>query len=344
MKLFITTDLHYCERNSIVHRMGHTYTTRLENCIKTQNWTEQEAERLNCDAIVHLGDFFDRPSLTDQEITACKEIEWSKLPHYFLVGNHESGDINLQYSSTKILEDKNRQVISAPMKIDLPECEICFIPYISECERRPINEYFGEKTDKPRIVLSHNDIKGIQMGPVISRLGFDTEEIEQSCDLFLNGHLHNGTVLSNIIINLGNITGKDFGEDATRYEHRAAIIDTNEFTLSFVENPHAFNFYSKIDIMNRDQFDFLDTLKPNAVLSVKCLDELIPELRERIDALPNILEYRIIAFRPVIEDNAENKEVITHSSLDHLALFAEFCRTHLENDDVLEFELGEVCK
>lgn len=343
MKALITADLHFSETSSILKRVGRTYTTRLENCIQTQNWTERLAEELGCDTIIHLGDYFDKPNLTDQEITACKEIQWSKIKHYFIVGNHESGEISLQFSSAKILESSTREIISEAVKLDLGNCELCFLPYISECERKTLTEYFGEKTDIPRIILSHNDIKGIQMGPIVSRLGFEKEEIESSCDLFVNGHLHNGQLLSEVIINLGNITGRDFGEDATRYAHQAAILDTNEFTFKYIENPNAFNFY-KLEIMNEEQLKILDTLKNNAVLSIKCLDKLISILREKIETLTNIFEYRVIAVKPTIENSDEITVETLSANVDHFARFVEFCRANIENSDILEFELAEVCK
>ena len=55
-------------------------------------------------------------------------------------------------------------VISEPKRIVFTEdinTEICFLPYILENKRKSINDYFGEKRCKRRIILSHNDLKGI---------------------------------------------------------------------------------------------------------------------------------------------------------------------------------------
>ena len=227
MKIALATDNHFCEKSSIVQKMGTKYTLRLENQLKSIEWFENTALEKGCSAIIYLGDFFDKSSLTDKEITASKDILWNNLKHYFIIGNHESGDSGLLFSSTKTLESIDRILISEPKKTDLGNCELCFLPYITESDRVPLNIYFGPKTAKPRIILSHNDIAGIQMGPVVSRTGFSIEEIESSCDLFINGHLHNGQAITNKIINLGNLTGKDFGEDATKYKHNIAILDTD---------------------------------------------------------------------------------------------------------------------
>ena len=54
-----------------------------------------------------LGDFFDRSAITDEEISALKEIVWNDKLKYFLVGNHESSRADLQTSSTNALRREN---------------------------------------------------------------------------------------------------------------------------------------------------------------------------------------------------------------------------------------------
>ena len=95
--------------------------------------------------------------------------------------------------------------------------ELCLLPYTVESDRRPIQSYFNQDTTKKQIILSHNDISGIQLGPVVSKTGFTVEEIESCCDIFINGHLHNGQAITSKLINLGNLTGKDF-EKYYRFE------------------------------------------------------------------------------------------------------------------------------
>lgn len=45
------------------------------------------------------------------------------------------------------------------------------------------------------------------MGQFISKAGFDINDIEDNCDLFINGHLHNGSKITDKIFNVGNLTG-----------------------------------------------------------------------------------------------------------------------------------------
>ena len=315
MRIALATDNHFCEKSSIVQKMGTKYTLRLENQLKSIEWFERLAVEKHCDVVIYLGDFFDKSSLTDKEITATKDIFWNDLKHYFIIGNHESGDSGLLFSSTKTLEST---------------------------DRIPLSDYFGTKTLKPRIILSHNDIAGIQMGPVISQTGFSIEEIESNCDLFINGHLHNGQAVTNKIINLGNLTGKDFGEDATRYKHNIAILDTDTLRIELIENPYAFNFY-KLDINSADDINKLINLKNQAVLSVKCKDFLLSTVKSTIEANSDkIVESRVIAVRELVAGTEEAD--ITDLTVDHLARFVECCKNNIDNSAILEEELAEICK
>ena len=74
MRILLFTDLHMCPQASIINKWGTKYPKRLENCIETVNWLERKAEELKCDLIISLGDFFDKPDLSSETITACNEI------------------------------------------------------------------------------------------------------------------------------------------------------------------------------------------------------------------------------------------------------------------------------
>ena len=88
MRYFIYADPHWSSYSSIVRSRGEKYSTRLENLSCTMMWIELEAQRQNCDAIICLGDFFDKSELNSEEITALSEIQWSPIKHYMLVGGH----------------------------------------------------------------------------------------------------------------------------------------------------------------------------------------------------------------------------------------------------------------
>ena len=74
MRMLIFADLHMCPQASIINKWGTKYPKRLENCIETVNWLERKAEEYNCDYFISLGDFFDKPDLSSETITACNDI------------------------------------------------------------------------------------------------------------------------------------------------------------------------------------------------------------------------------------------------------------------------------
>ena len=85
MKIMIHSDNHWNEKSSIVNSFGYKYSKRLEQLIKSINWAFDTAKAHGCKATICCGDFFDKPNLTQQELTALQEIKWpNDLTNYFL--------------------------------------------------------------------------------------------------------------------------------------------------------------------------------------------------------------------------------------------------------------------
>jgi DNA repair exonuclease SbcCD nuclease subunit len=332
-----------CPRASIISKWGVKYPARLENCIESVNWVERTAERFSCDYILNLGDFFDKPDLSSETITACNDIQWSEIMHYSIVGNHDASTSSLIFNSVNRLLRDRHSVIVEPQILPLSDCTICFLPYVVECDRKPLSEYFKNvDSTKPRIIVSHNDINGIQLGPVVSKTGFTIEEIEANCDLFINGHLHNGQAITDKIINLGNLTGKDFGENAIKHAHNIAILDTSTLELEYIENPYAFNFY-KLQIDTAADLDLLNNLKSRAVVSIKCDSALLEIVKQKVSEKHNILESRIILTRNYTSDDSSEAQDL-ELSVDHITRFIECCKNHIEETPMLLEEISEICK
>ena len=341
MKIAICGDVHFAKSGSLITGRDDEYSLRLQNCIKSVEWFEKVSKDNNCSMEVFLGDFFDKPALDEEVITAAKSIKWNDTPKYFLVGNHESSVKSLKYNSATLLSSEGH-IVSKPTTISIlnDTIDFVFIPYITEDERKPLKEYF-QLNSKKKIVFSHNDIKGIQMGPVVSQEGFELEDIKNNCSLYINGHLHNGQVIDRKVVNVGILTGLNLGEDAFRYQHNIMILDTDAGTFEFVENPYAFNFY-KIVIEKEEDLKQLYLLKRNAVVSVKCVEKYIPDVKQIFEDEKNtIIEKRLIA----VYNNSEEVEVDTSSfTMDYLEEFKKCCHEKIDNSSILDYELAEVCK
>lgn len=359
MRICIYGDVHWSTTSSIIRSRGKQYSTRLENLIKSVNWSEELAEKYSCDAIVCLGDFFDKPVLNAEELSALLEVKWTKnKPHYFLVGNHEITLSTLEYNSTNALKSEDFIIIDKPQRLTSYKTDILFIPYIIEENIKDIKDYWKDtemsnmmytQEVKNSIIFSHNDLKNIQYGAWTSTNGFDIKEIENNCDLYINGHLHNGMFVNEkeTILNLGILSGQDFKEDATKYSHLACILDTETLQMDFYENPHAFNFY-KLEINKESDIDKLFKLKNNAVLTIKCEESLLQKVRDTINTLSNVVEQRIISYKNmgVHEDDVTSTEKIELNAVDHLKQFYTFIMDNVDSTvvsrDILKEELSKV--
>ena len=349
MRLLIYADPHWSSYSSILRGRGSKYSIRLENLINTLNWIETTAKEYGCYGIVCLGDFFDKCDLNSEELTALQDIGWSDLYHYFIVGNHEIGRGNLEFSSAHLFNlCPNSCVIDNVSVIHSDDTNIIFLPYILELDRKPLKDYIENYKDKETtIVLSHNDIKGIQMGQYNSQEGFSIEEIKENCDLFINGHLHNGVEIDNGIINLGNITGQNFSEDALRYKHQCIILDTDAHSFDYIENPFALNFY-KIDLSDVDDgcyegcYAKLSGVGRNAVVTIKANSGNLSYIKDLVNNFDNIIEARVILS---IQTDTK-KDIIDIKkddlTINHLSKFIEYVVNNIGESNLIREELNKV--
>ena len=351
MKVLICGDIHWSTYTSIIRKKGTEYSKRLENCINSVNWVEETAEEYKCDKVIYLGDFFDRAELNSEEITALKEIQWSNIPHQILVGNHELGNASGQYNTTRIFDLlPNFEVIDKP-KVDVGfGYYFLYLPYIFEKDRKPISEYFNSCFNKNEFVtqevknifiFSHNDLKGVNYGVFESKEGFELQDILNNSAVCFNGHIHNnGEIVEDRIINVGNLTGQNFNEDGLKYQHKIYILDINgsDYKTYQTINPYAYMFY-KFEINDEQSINKI-VVSSHAIISVKCIEHLVPKVREILDNNINIEEYRIIT---VVENKEISEEEVNQlASKDHLQQFKDYIIEKLGTGENIVKELQEV--
>ena len=345
MKILVCGDVHWSTYSSIVRSRGDKYSKRLDNLIKSVNWVEEQARVRECEKIVYLGDFFDKPELTAEEISALKEIIWSdNIQHTILVGNHELGLHNAKYNSAQLFNLlPNFEVIDSPRLDVTYGAMYLYLPYIFEEDRKNINYYINDalrncfitQEVKGVYIFSHNDLQ-ISYAGFMNKDGFTVEDVDKSSTLFINGHLHNGSQFSNKGINLGNLTGQNFSENAFDYDHRVIILNINgpEYTKQYLCNPHAFNFY-KVDY--NDEKDLSHIVQQNAIVSFRCKSSKIQELKELIKNFEIIIEYRITSIPDV--SNVNETKIKELTQVDHIRSFKEYIKGKLDNTDILDSEL-----
>lgn len=344
MKILVRTDVHLCQYSSILRLRGDTFSKRLEGIINSVSWTERLAEQYNCGYIVDMGDFFDKATLNAEEISSLDKIEWSKsVSHLFLIGNHEIASASREFNSTQLFNlVPNITVIRDIQQNKISDnTELVFLPYVLESDRRPLSELI-KTSSYHKIVFSHNDIKGIQMGPVMSTQGFEISDIEATCDLFINGHLHNGVRITDKIINLGNLTGQNFGEDALRYQHNVMILDTDTLTYELIENPYAFNFYK---LGNISQYSSKIEFKPNSIVSCSCNEAQMAAVKNSLEQNPNVITHMVTVERErATTGDSDNMKLDDLKVSDHRAQFRNYFINKYGTSDSILFELEEVLK
>lgn len=334
-KIGVYTDCHYSQYSSIVRMRGKKYSRRLEACIDSINWAEDLFAKEGCDIIVCLGDFFDESHLNAEELTSLNELHFGRGRHIAIVGNHEVAGAQCSFNSMSILRQLGWEVVDQPSVEAYRDYSFVFLPYLVG-ERHPSLVDYLQKATGKRIVFSHNDLRGIRYGSFVSEAGFDLVEIEKECSLFLNGHLHNGQFLNEkeTILNIGNLTGQNFGEDAKQFKHYACIFDTEDLQLHFFENPHALNFLKVDTTLGED----LSNLPPHSVLTIKVFEEDLPKFAKQLESLETVAHRFIVVPKGEKSLSSENSSVLVN----HWQMLQDFVIEKLGSTQVVREELGHL--
>lgn len=331
MKICIFGDVHWSQYSSIVRQRGERFSIRLENLIQSMNWVEDMTKEYNCGMCISLGDFFDASTIDAESITALREVNWNEIQHIIVAGNHEMARADNHYSSANILSLLPFvDVVTVPKQMRLCEnTNLMFLPYVLEPDKCNISELFTKNNID--YMFSHNDLKDVNYGSFISKTGFSVDDISAVCDRCFNGHIHNEGVCGDNIINVGNLTGQNFSEDATKYRHKIIILDTETDDIMILENPYAMNFY-KVDNLS-------DVRKDNAVVTLKTSDM---SQKDKLQNMKNVIAYKVIADVKKASKKAESvssKDVI---NIDHLKMFSDYVHSNMGDTEIINQELSEV--
>lgn len=324
MKLGIYTDPHFCSTSSILigKDAESGYSLRLSNLIQSFKWMNDLFESEECDHIISLGDTTDKSHLNAEEITAMSQCNLES--HILLLGNHCIDSIDGTINSVN-----NYNVISEPTEIF---DGVLMLPY----NKTPYNlsELYKELglTKNPKIILSHNDISQVLYTSqgYYSDFGYNQSDILNSCELFINGHIHTASeVVDHRIINLGSLTGLNFNSSTIG---RVMILDTESLEYKYYNNPYSLMFltstvdsYEDVPKLNSLLSDYQEY---PVVLKVKVMNTHIDEVIKLLDQYPNILAHRInITYEIIVSDEVETDDIdISTSSLSIFERYIEYLK------------------
>lgn len=332
MRFCVVGDVHFSQYSSIVRQRGEQFSVRLENLINSVNFAEKTAKDNGCELIVYLGDFFDNANIDAETITAITKIEWHKdIRHILLCGNHEIAKADNSYNSANVLKLLPFfDVITEPTQENYKGYNLLFLPYLLNIDDFDFSSVFTTKDFVKNIMFSHNDVKDINYGGYVSKSGINLNEAKKYYKICFNGHLHNENRIDEFY-NVGNLTGQNFSEDATKYGHKVIIADSEHDIIVSYENPYAFNFYKVTDTK--------EITKNNAVVTLKTAD------KNEVDKLHTM--NNVIAYKTILEQNIKKKEIVEDvkiNEVDHIAKFKEYVTQNIGENDIILQELSEVTR
>lgn len=235
-KIGLYADPHVSQTSSIIVGTSGDFSGRLNNLIKSFSWMRDFFNEQGCEKVICLGDMTDKPVLTAEELSAMSKFAGC-ANDLVIVGNHCRSD---KKGSINTLNSIFNFVFYEPTVIEIGGKKVLLLPYDSTPEDL---SKISKEQGPLDIILSHNDIKGYDFGGHVSTTGYDLDDILGNCQLFVNGHLHNGGwLISGRVANLGQLSGMNFSSCGGQWEPSVGIIDTDEMSLTMYENPVAYRF------------------------------------------------------------------------------------------------------
>lgn len=308
IKIGIVSDVHLAYTSSIMplHENNSKYTTRLQMCIDSINWSEKLFEEKNVDYIFNLGDLCDNTVLRAEEISALSELyknrDKNSIKEYYVLGNHEALDNTHKFHSTSFLTNiPNMELISRPQIIELKKdneiLKVTALPHIDHT--KITNEFL--KSINSEILFSHIDIKGSSIRQnYCADFGIDPDMLCMYFNQGFNGHIHTQEELKcakKNFWNVGSLTSTSFS-DSKYYIPSAHIYDTQTRKFESFQNPYVILFR---DIKANTLVDLKNGIKKivdnqfKYILKVTIPYNLRNDSQEIISKFSNIIAYRIVS-------------------------------------------------
>ena len=130
MEILNLRDTHFRGKNS-VHRIGNMYQDILAKLDEVIELSKK------CDLVIHDGDFFDSPYVSNLVIDdIIDRIESAKIPWYVTVGNHDQSGANWESSKASALAHTFRRskLIKELKELEFDDCCIHSYPYYYSIE------------------------------------------------------------------------------------------------------------------------------------------------------------------------------------------------------------------
>lgn len=357
MKIGLVSDVHLSYTSSIMplHESNSKFTTRLQMCIDSINWSEKLFEENKIDYIFNLGDLCDNTVLRAEEISALSELYKSRnnnsIKEYYILGNHETLDSGHKFHSTSFLRSiPNLEIISRPQIIELKkDNEILKVTALPHLDHTKITHEFL-KSINSEILFSHIDIKGSSIRQnYCADFGVDPDMLCMYFNQGFNGHIHTQEELKcskRNFWNIGSLTSTSFS-DSKYYVPSAHIYDTVTKKFESFQNPYVILFR---DVRAETLSDLKNEIKKivnnqfKYILKITVPYSIRNNAQEIVSEFQNVISYRIISDLSKDNKNLELQLENSEIKLDIIdkenikSEFLEFIKNYEKHEkEVLKF-------
>jgi len=268
MKILNLRDTHFRAKNS-ANRIGNMYEDilcKLDEVIELSK---------GCDIVLHDGDFYDTPYVSNVVIDdIIDRIESAKIPWYVTPGNHDMTGANWNASKSSALAHTFRRSeyiteLKGTVKVKKEKVLISPYPYYFGIEEEI--KKIGLKTKYPEFFTIASTHAFISIKPFLSQVShIQAKDIDTNYDLVTCSHFHdvfNEVYNGTRFINTGSLVRLSITE--RKHQPKVAIIDTEtkevEFiTLKSTKKPEEIFDFDKIDEkkeFTRGMEDFIKSIE-----------------------------------------------------------------------------------
>lgn len=248
MKVLIYTDVHLHKFKDFSYLLKTGYTNRIDLALKSVRFALDYAVAHNIKKVFNLGDLYEYPKpintlSSNLLVDIFTDPKYKDLEQYYLIGNHDVLNINLNIYSvkkfkgifTKIVDYKNSTDVNlfegTPYKwVGMPF-------YETDAE---ITKYLSKIKDKENTVLfGHNAIDGVKFSEDYKPKLVTKAEYFSQFKMCIFGDIHLRNVVNNKLIYPGGLLTHSFSDNEGGKGFMVYDVSNNDY--EFIANPHSPN-------------------------------------------------------------------------------------------------------
>ena len=298
MKILAYGDVHVHNFPEFSKLNSEGYSSRVELAVKSLRYVLDYAVENRIEHVINLGDIVEQSKTINTVIggllsEVLGDSKYSKLKHYFIVGNHDQVDRQQNHHVANLYRKCFTEVISCPdfytkeesNYLEIDGYRIVFLPYTEEYSvfvdiLNSISTEYRKKT----LVFGHWSIDGVRFSedyPTESKI---KQILFDQFKLVVMGHIHLRQKLSNNIVYPGSLLSHSFKDCSG--DKGFLVFDTETGTHELLNNPHSPKFHV-MEISSMDDFNLIKQSDTD-FYRLKIKYDEIYKYKDMIESMSNI--------------------------------------------------------